>query len=83
MDAEIKRKWVKALRSGKYERGMHHLHNHGRYCCLGVLCKITTGIMGYDFSEHFSAGVGRTLAAMNDTRGASFAEIADYIEVNL
>lgn len=40
MDAEIKTKWVEALRSGKYEQGTEQLYSEGKYCCLGVLCDI-------------------------------------------
>lgn len=41
MDKAIKRKWVKALRSGKYKQGKGHLKDErGRFCCLGVLCNI-------------------------------------------
>ncbi len=40
MDAEIKRKWVEALRSGKYAQTKSHLRDHTGYCCLGVLCDI-------------------------------------------
>jgi hypothetical protein len=44
MKAALKRKWVAALRSGKYAQGRHYLRNSaGAYCCLGVLCKINTG----------------------------------------
>lgn len=41
MDAELKKKWVEALRSGKYEKGYAQLRNElGRMCCLGVLREI-------------------------------------------
>ena len=40
MDAKIKAKWVKALRSGKYQQGRAFLERAGAYCCLGVLCKV-------------------------------------------
>jgi len=40
MDAQIKEKWVEALRSGKYEQGQSALKRDGRFCCLGVLCDI-------------------------------------------
>lgn len=35
-------KWVRALRSGKYEQGKGCLFNEAKntYCCLGVACKI-------------------------------------------
>ncbi len=43
MNAAIKKRWVKALRSGKYEQGTNMLRNDPlpgekyQYCCLGVL----------------------------------------------
>jgi hypothetical protein len=49
MKDTLKRKWIKALRSGKYKQGMgqlrslYSLTNSVRryYCCLGVLCDVT------------------------------------------
>ena len=42
MDAELKSKWVAALRSGDFKQGEGMLHNpkEDSYCCLGVLCKV-------------------------------------------
>lgn len=40
MDKEVKKKWLKALTSGEYKKAKGTLYNHGRYCCLGVLCDI-------------------------------------------
>lgn len=41
MNAEIKQKWIEALRSGKYEQGKYVLRSaDNKYCCLGVLCDI-------------------------------------------
>lgn len=41
MDEDTKKKWVAALRSGKYEQGRGLLRNkEDRYCCLGVLCDV-------------------------------------------
>lgn len=40
MDKAIKRKWVKALRSGKYKQAREALKRGDRYCCLGVLCNV-------------------------------------------
>lgn len=38
----FKRKWVEALRSGKFEQGKRCLKTpEGRYCCLGVAGKIS------------------------------------------
>lgn len=40
MNQEIKEKWVKALRSGKYKQGGGFLRKGDRFCCLGVLCDV-------------------------------------------
>ena len=49
-DAE---KWVKALRSGKYEQGTKYLCYSGKYCCLGVLDDIFPKMkLSYDESCH-------------------------------
>ena len=39
MEKEI-RKWVKALRSGKYKQGNGRLETEDGFCCLGVACKV-------------------------------------------
>lgn len=36
---KVKKAWVEALRSGKYEQGKGMLNSAG-YCCLGVLCEV-------------------------------------------
>lgn len=42
MDKDLKVKWLKALRSGKYKQAKFSLHSkhHDGYCCLGVLCEV-------------------------------------------
>ncbi len=46
MDKELKRKWLQALRSGRYKQTTGRLRrdcdSNGKYtyCCLGVLCNI-------------------------------------------
>jgi hypothetical protein len=41
MDANIKQKWVGALRSGKYKQGYNCLRNRqDGFCCFGVLCDV-------------------------------------------
>lgn len=34
------KKWVKELRSGKYEQSKGHLNKDGKFCCLGIACDI-------------------------------------------
>lgn len=40
MKPEIKKRWVEALRSGKYPQAKAALRNKYGYCCLGVLCDL-------------------------------------------
>jgi hypothetical protein len=41
MKPEIKKLWLKALRSGKYRQTKEKLSDgKGRFCCLGVLCDL-------------------------------------------
>jgi hypothetical protein len=45
MDAELKAKWVEALRSGKYKQTVRCLRDPagevgGGFCCLGVLAEV-------------------------------------------
>jgi hypothetical protein len=46
MKSEVKKRWVDALRSGKYRQGTGYLINSSnatgqcKHCCLGVLCDL-------------------------------------------
>ena len=40
MDENIAKRWVKALRSGRYKQGQIYLRVGDKHCCLGVLCRI-------------------------------------------
>lgn len=40
MDENIKKDWVAALRSGRYEQGYGRLCDDHRFCCLGVLYEV-------------------------------------------
>lgn len=41
MKKSIAKKWVKELRSGRYEQGAYRLvDNKDNFCCLGVLCNL-------------------------------------------
>lgn len=37
MDPEIKKKWIEALRSGRYTQAKGRLRRGDAFCCLGVL----------------------------------------------
>lgn len=105
MNAELKTKWLEALRSGQYAQGQGALRDqHDNYCCLGVLCGLSelaawerhtyTKLYNYlNFSCEFPSAVKalaeinddniNTLITMNDGDGASFSDIANWIEANL
>jgi len=40
MKKRIKKLWIDALRSGKYEQTTGYLKTGDKYCCLGVLCDL-------------------------------------------
>lgn len=40
MKPEIKKYWIKALKSGDYQQGRHYLRDGDKFCCLGVLCDL-------------------------------------------
>lgn len=91
MDAEIKAKWIDALRSGKFKQGRGQFEYEGSFCCLGVLCKVAgrptlhmIGIENWDYVDSVlpNTKVSSDLAMKNDA-GWSFSEIADHIEANL
>jgi len=41
MNQTWKKRWIAALRGGKYQQGRGQLRHEGQHCCLGVLCDIT------------------------------------------
>jgi hypothetical protein len=50
MNKDIAKKWVKALRSGKYKQGKSFLKQFNskgqpKHCCLGVLCELYNDTM--------------------------------------
>lgn len=56
MNKKIKARWVKALRSGKYEQGRSSLKiieadGSKSYCCLGVLCELYCKSNKVEFTE--------------------------------
>ena len=56
MKADIKSRWVAALRSGQYEQTEGVLRNSYGFCCLGVLCDLYSQETG---EEWWGMGYGR------------------------
>jgi len=98
MDAKLKAKWVKALRSGEFNQRRGALYRKERpgfeagYCCLGVLAKVKgrsiDDLLNADFLE--DVGINRCLnqdtqiclAQLNDAY-VPFEMIAGFIHENL
>lgn len=68
MDAAIKKKWIRALRSGKYKQGKNALRIGDKHCCLGVLCELA-----------FKAGAVQRTEQIHG-RTSSFSYGGDYLE---
>lgn len=91
MNAELKDKWLAALRSGEYQQTRSALKNEDGYCCLGVLAHVYSGDWGRDNKKGYEK-VREVLAdkytldslmCLNDTEDLSFPAIADWIETNI
>ena len=85
------RKWVKALRSGKYKQCRGRLFDGRGYCCLGIVEKLA-GVKPYGFvleqgarewlgvDEHNPKIGGLEASFLNDRENLTFPQIADRIE---
>lgn len=95
MDAELKAKWIDALRSGEFSQCRQFMHYDGGYCCLGVLAKVQGkdeqwlkqnggSISPYlsrenDWPTWPALETARRLADMNDGRGGFSAH--DFAQI--
>jgi hypothetical protein len=84
-----RKKWVDALRSGKFQQTQKILEKDGKFCCLGVANKVCN--LGVDTKNFLTLshvreklGLGKkdhtSCWEMNDAEGKSFSQIADVIE---
>lgn len=99
MKQELKDKWIAALRSGEYQQGRAQLYDEatGAFCCLGVLCKVADIAISEDGISCMVDGIEEGYKPlkdminedvticwkMNDFDGASFDNIASWIETNV
>lgn len=60
---EIKKEWLRRLRSGEYKQGQDYLNRNGRFCCLGVLCDIAEeqGVVTSSLVSYYTRGYGEEL----------------------
>lgn len=65
MDANLKAKWIEALRGGKYKQGKEQLRqSDDSFCCLGVLCDIIDPVQWREVSSGYRFR-GREFAALS------------------
>ena len=82
MNKKVMKKWVKALRSGKYKQGTGTLKHYdtnaqARHCCLGVLCELYNDQMKKDKKKTLSE---KTLHHDSFTHGVvEFNRSRDYL----
>ena len=89
MEAKMKKRWIKALRSGEYEQGREDLKVDEKFCCLGVLCDISglgswsKGNLGESYTTGNSTlGYGSMAQDMLTIVGLSCKDEATLINLN-
>jgi hypothetical protein len=50
------KKWIRALRSGKYKQGEDQLRSGDKFCCLGVACDLYAKAHGVKWEKFKSDG---------------------------
>lgn len=70
MNADLKKRWIEALRSGKYTQGTTYLNYQGKQCCLGVLCLIE--------NEKTSYSPGNPMTLLSSEQRAKFG-LSDHM----
>lgn len=89
------KKWIEALRSGKYKQDKYQLQTSKGFCCLGVACDlfspkhkrnkgILVGFIPDSLAPHWLVNIAKDphlfLSWKNDVGGFSFDEIADCLQ---
>lgn len=76
---ENRKKWVEALRSGKFEQCVGALHNGVGHCCLGVLCEVAgyTAKKGQDSYYRYEGIIGEAALPIRAFVGLS-SPIGEY-----
>lgn len=75
--AQHRKEWVEALRSGKYEQTRLRLKDNMGYCCLGVACDIS-GLGEWEKVEDHPHEGCKYLGRMTDLS----PEVADYFGID-
>lgn len=87
MDERIK-KWIKALRSGRYKQGQETLYNKvdKTYCCLGVYARVNKmkghRNMGRFVDEDEPEGPVHIYGSFRSLSSKEFPDIYELIDLN-
>ena len=75
----VAKKWVEALRSGKYKRGEGKLREGDYFCCLGVLTDIAVqeGVIQQFPDKCYLPLELKAWSGLNDTAGTYYRESRD------
>ena len=79
MREDIAMEWADMLDSGIIKQGKNLLENEGKYCCLGVLCRIVEKRVGLKVTEPIEKGRD---VLFNDECAYLPAEVIDYTKMH-
>ena len=93
----LKRRWVEALRSGRYKQAFGTIRAGTKFCALGVLADVIdheawegsmwlggfTGSVVNAVSDTFMCDSLQRVYELNDDKRRSFHAIADWVERNV
>ena len=79
MNAEVKEKWLNALRSGEYKQTRGNLKTDCGFCCLGVLCDLYSKEFNVSWEKHLPV----SLIEHNDTSPYSIGGEATGLPVEV
>lgn len=86
--SDIKKKWVEALRSGRYKQGSGRLvtvrglgSEEDHFCCLGVLCEIDLEVSRLGEIYKFPDGGKERGSVSHGYRSKRFVDPTDVVEL--
>jgi hypothetical protein len=78
---ENRKKWVAALRSGRYKQTKEMLRDKTGYCCLGVACQLA--LRDPEIKKHFkweAFGDSMSFVSKEDTMDPERTELPDVVQ---
>jgi hypothetical protein len=75
MNRTIKKKWINALRSGRFKQGNGCLRSGEGHCCLGVLCEITGNGKNRDMTNSYPVD--------SDPLGANESTVGNFMGLSV